>query len=59
MELIKKLEPKKINGITYYFGIFLCPICGATVKKKLGNGKRDRSCGCARTKTKCYIIKNK
>ena len=32
------------------FGIFLCPYCNKEVEKQLGNGKRDKSCGCVYSK---------
>jgi hypothetical protein len=30
-------------------GLFQCPACGATVERVISDGKRNKSCGCART----------
>lgn len=53
MELIKKT--KKVTAKTgkktlHQLGLFLCSYCGKEVEKQLGNGARDKSCGCFRPK---------
>ena len=32
------------------FGIFLCSYCGKEVERRIGNGHRDKSCGCVYSK---------
>jgi hypothetical protein len=49
MELIKKSKTIKISNHYYkYFGFFLCPVCDSVVERRIGNGKRNKSCGCAK-----------
>lgn len=46
MELIKKLPTEKVNNYRISFGLFLCVYCNKKIKKRLSNGRRDKSCGC-------------
>ena len=39
------------SGRKELLGLFLCPHCGEEVERLLANGRRDKSCGCARSKT--------
>ena len=51
MELIKRLFPKKNkNGTLISYGLFWCPFCEREVKKRLINGKIDKSCGSSECK---------
>ncbi len=51
MELVRKLFAEKdFKGACQSYGEFLCSFCNQIVKRHLGNGKRDKSCGCARFK---------
>ena len=50
MELLAELGSRSwINGSgkkdSRKFGLFQCPVCGATVEKSISHGKRDKNCG--------------
>lgn len=46
MDLVKDLGIENVKHYRTRFGLFLCPYCGKTVKRRTLNGKRDKSCGC-------------
>ena len=47
MELRKIISPRKSStGKTQSQGLFLCLFCLSIVIRLLGNGRRDKSCGC-------------
>lgn len=46
MELIRKLGRIKHKNSSSSYGLFLCPHCGTQVEKILGQGRRNKSCGC-------------
>lgn len=50
MEKIQNLgmRKNKIGNGSHYWGLFLCPFCQRKVERQLGNGKRDKACGCIR-----------
>src|SRR4030042_2126845 len=49
MELRKIISPRKSStGKTQSQGLFLCLFCLSIVIRLLGNGRRDKSCGCKR-----------
>mgnify|MGYP001616684350 FL=1 len=51
MELIRHLPREKDkNGNWQSYAEFLCPFDNLIVVKRLGHGKRDKSCGCQRYK---------
>ena len=49
MKKIRKLPTRLINGRLVSFALFKC-ICNKEVERSLGNGKRQKSCGCAQYK---------
>jgi len=51
MDLIKILDMRKTETASRSFrwGLFYCPTCKKKVEKYLANGKKDKSCGCARS----------
>ena len=46
MEIVEKLEVQRIKHYTTRFGMFKCSFCDSVVKRRMSNGKRDKSCGC-------------
>jgi len=49
MEVIKRLRiERKKNGKTQGVYLFLCPFCYKKVTRTIGEGKRAKSCGCAK-----------
>lgn len=52
MELIKKLDRRKNKtGVcNVRWGLFLCPFCVKEIERCVTNGKRCKSCGCAKIK---------
>jgi hypothetical protein len=40
----------KRGGNYQTFGLFQCDFCGEKVERNLGNGKKNKSCGCSRIK---------
>ncbi len=57
MKLIRKLGTKlSKSGALESWGEFLCSACKKLVERTLGNGKRQKYCGCTtgQTKTKLY-----
>lgn len=48
MELVKKLGTELQSNKKWFtsFGLFLCPYCEKEVKKAIGVGKKQKSCGC-------------
>jgi len=55
MQLIKNLPPRIINSRMVSFGLFYCEHCKQEVIRRLGDGKRNKSCGCMKQK---FLIKH-
>ena len=54
MKLLEKLDMRWNEAGTYKsrWGLFLCHYCNRKVEKKLADGCKDKSCGCARYEIK-------
>lgn len=48
MKLVENTgKKKKEKDCMYYdYGLFLCPICGSIVERKISNGTKSQSCNC-------------
>ena len=51
MNLLRITERRRmVSGRRQSIGLFLCPHCDEKVERVLSEGKRNKSCGCARVK---------
>lgn len=51
MDMIERLESQKDHkGKSRRWGKFYCPYCKRIVKKRIGDGQKIKSCGCAKGK---------
>lgn len=51
MELLRMASVRTMpNGRKQSTGLFLCPHCDEKVERVLSDGKKNKSCGCARVK---------